>query len=276
MRDDVDPHCYWRADVWRRIVVIARGPVRQRARRGRDPDRLLLVRAPAVHGRPRRSTRSCTRARRSRRACGPATSSCAVNGHAIKNSQQVSDAIQRPGKITLVVRRAGALKTLAPDDPGEGQRRTALPGARVRDREGGQPALRARSAACARRAPTSGSRPRRPSPRSATSSRAAGATRSRARSASCSSRRRPMTRGRLPAPARPDLALARDLQPAAVPAARRRPHPVRADRVLPPEAARAGGLRARVADRHRRDADAVRAGLSNDVTHITNGPTIGP
>ena len=25
VRDDVDPNCYWRADVWRRIVVIARG-----------------------------------------------------------------------------------------------------------------------------------------------------------------------------------------------------------------------------------------------------------
>jgi len=43
-----------------------------------------------------------------------------VNGHAIKNSQQVSDAIQRPGKITLVVRRAGALKTLTPETPEKG------------------------------------------------------------------------------------------------------------------------------------------------------------
>ena len=77
VRDDVDPNCYWRADVWRRIVVIARGAVRQRARRRRDPDRLLLVRAPAVQrhdeGRPGRAREPGE----AERACGPATSSCA-------------------------------------------------------------------------------------------------------------------------------------------------------------------------------------------------------
>src|SRR4029077_7812690 len=44
----------------------------------------------------------------------------------------------------------------------------------------------------------------------------------------------------------------RALQPAAVPAAGRRPHPVRADRAGAPEAALARDLRARLAGRHLR------------------------
>ena len=199
-----------------------------------------------------------------------------VNGHAIKNSQQVSDAIQRPGKITLVVRRAGALKTLDAGDPGEGQRRTAIPGVRVRHREGGQPALRARRQRRARPAPTSGSRPRRPSPRSATSSRAAGATQISSPVGIVQQSQTSMTEGvypRLLALISLSLAIFNMLPflPldgghilfALIEFFRRRP--------LAREVYERVSLIGIVAM-----LMLFALGLSNDVAHITNGPTIGP
>ena len=119
MRDDVDPNCYWRADVWRRIVVIGAGPfanvlaavVILTAFFWSGPPQFKVTTKvdQVVHSSP---------AKQAGLRSGDVV--VRVNGRAIKNSQQVSDAIQRPGKITLVVRRAGALKTLTPETPEKG------------------------------------------------------------------------------------------------------------------------------------------------------------
>jgi regulator of sigma E protease len=119
VRDDVDPNCYWRADVWRRIVVIGAGPfanvlaavVILTAFFWSGPPQFKVTTKvdQVVHSSP---------AKQAGLRSGDVV--VRVNGHAIKNSQQVSDAIQRPGKITLVVRRAGALKTLTPETPEKG------------------------------------------------------------------------------------------------------------------------------------------------------------
>ena len=274
VRDDVDPNCYWRADVWRRIVVIGAGPfanvlaavVILTAFFWSGPPQFKVTTKvdQVVHSSP---------AKQAGLRSGDVV--VRVNGHAIKNSQQVSDAIQRPGKITLVVRRAGALKTLTPETPekgSDGRRYLGLVfgiakagnlhyGLGGSVRAAGSDIWFTTSATFTALGRHRLGRPAR---------RDLEPGRNRAAVADVHDR------GRLPAPARPDLALARDLQHAAVPAARRRPHPVRADRVLPPEAARAGGVRARVADRIVAMLMLFALGLSNDVTHITNGPTIGP
>jgi regulator of sigma E protease len=119
VRDDVDPNCYWRADVWRRIVVIAAGPFANVLAAvviltaffwsGPPQFRVTTKVDQVVHASPAKQS-----------GLRPGDVVVRVNGHAIKNSQQVSDAIQRPGKITLVVRRAGALKTLVPETPDKG------------------------------------------------------------------------------------------------------------------------------------------------------------
>jgi regulator of sigma E protease len=119
VRDDVDPRCYWRADVWRRVVVIAAGPF------ANVLAAVVILTAFFWSGPPqfRVTTKvdqvvSASPARHSGLRSGDVV--VRVNGHAVKNSQQVSDAIQRPGKITLVVRRSGTLKTLIPATPQKG------------------------------------------------------------------------------------------------------------------------------------------------------------
>jgi regulator of sigma E protease len=119
VRDDVDPHCYWRADVWRRVVVIAAGPF------ANVLAAVVILTAFFWSGPPQfRVTTKVDQVVHSSPASHAGLRSgdvvVRVNGHAVKNSQQVSDGIQRPGKITLVVRRGGSLKTLIPETPQKG------------------------------------------------------------------------------------------------------------------------------------------------------------
>ena len=207
-------------------------------------------------GRPGRRTR----ARRSRAGLRAGDLIVRVNGKARARTRAGQRTRSRsPGKITLVVRRAGALR----DARRRRRRRRAATGARylgfvVRDRARRQPALRPRRQRARGRLRSLVHDVRDVHARSATSSRAASATRSRARSASCSSRRRRINEGvypRLLALISLSLAIF-NLLPflpldgghilfALIEFFRRRP--------LAPR-----GLRARLADRHRRDADAVR------------------
>jgi regulator of sigma E protease len=119
VRDDVDPHCYWRADVWRRVVVIAAGPL------ANILTAVVILTAYFWSGPPQfKVTKQVEQianpspARQSGLQNGDLI--VRVNGTAATNSTQVSNAIQKPGKITLVVRRAGQLKTLAPVTPVKG------------------------------------------------------------------------------------------------------------------------------------------------------------
>jgi len=114
--DDVDPHCYWRADVWRRVVVIAAGPF------ANILTAVVILTAFFWSGPPQfKVTKtvdgiaSPSPAKQSGLKSGDLI--VRVNGKAVSNSNQVSDAIQKPGKITVVVRRDGELKTLTPVTP---------------------------------------------------------------------------------------------------------------------------------------------------------------
>jgi regulator of sigma E protease len=114
--DDVDPRCYWRADVWRRIVVIAAGPF------ANILTAVVILTAFFWSGPPQfKVTKTVDQiaspspARTSGLKSGDVI--VRVNGKAVSNSNQVSDAIQQPGKITVVVRRDGRLQTLAPVTP---------------------------------------------------------------------------------------------------------------------------------------------------------------
>jgi regulator of sigma E protease len=117
--DDVDPRCYWRADVWRRVVVIAAGPL------ANILTAVVILTAFFWSGPPQfkvtKKVESIAKPSPAR-ASGLQTGDLIVrvNGKAVGNSTQVSNAIQKPGKITLVVRRAGALRTLTPVTPQKG------------------------------------------------------------------------------------------------------------------------------------------------------------
>ena len=117
--DDVDPHCYWRADVWRRIVVIAAGPF------ANIVTAVVILTAFFWSGPPqfRVTTKvdqiaASSPAERSGLRSGDVV--LRVNGRRVTTSNAVSNAIQRPGKITLVVRRAGDVRTLVPATPKKG------------------------------------------------------------------------------------------------------------------------------------------------------------
>jgi regulator of sigma E protease len=117
--DDVDPRCYWRADVWRRIVVIAAGPF------ANIVTAIVILTAFFWSGPPQFKVTT-----KVDQVTAPSPAKQAglrggdivlrVNGKAVKSSNAVSNAIQRPGKITLVVRRAGQLRTLTPATPKKG------------------------------------------------------------------------------------------------------------------------------------------------------------
>ena len=117
--DDVDPRCYWRADVWRRIVVISAGPLANiltaivilTAYFGSSPPQFKVVTKVDQIASPSPAKQSGLRA---------GDLIVRVNGKAVHNSTQVSNAIQKPGTITLTVKRAGALRTLAPATPKKG------------------------------------------------------------------------------------------------------------------------------------------------------------
>jgi regulator of sigma E protease len=117
--DDVDPRCYWRADVWRRVVVIAAGPF------ANILTAIVILTAFFWSGPPQfKVTTKVDQVA----AASPAKQGglrggdlvLRVNGRAVKSSTAVSNAIQRPGRITLVVRRAGVVRTLAPATPKKG------------------------------------------------------------------------------------------------------------------------------------------------------------
>jgi regulator of sigma E protease len=116
VRDDVDPHCYWRADVWRRVVVIAAGPFANLLAA------VVILTAFFWSGPPRIDVTT-----RVDQIVSPSPAKASglrvgdkivrVNGVAARDSTVVSNQIQKPGKITLVVRRAGVLHTLTPETP---------------------------------------------------------------------------------------------------------------------------------------------------------------
>jgi regulator of sigma E protease len=117
--DDVDPRCYWRADVWRRVVVIFAGPF------ANIVTAVVILTAFFWSSPPQfKVTKTVDQIA----ASSPAKQSgllkgdviLRVNGKVVSNSTQVSNAIQRPGKVTLVVRRAGSVRTLAPATPKTG------------------------------------------------------------------------------------------------------------------------------------------------------------
>ena len=116
VRDDVDPRCYWRADVWRRVVVIAAGPFANLL------TAVVILTAFFWSGPPQfKVTTKVDQVV----AVSPAHNSglrsgdvvVRVNGRLMRDSEAVSNAIQRPGKITLQVRRNGVLRTLTPETP---------------------------------------------------------------------------------------------------------------------------------------------------------------
>jgi regulator of sigma E protease len=116
VRDDVDPRCYWRADVWRRIVVIAAGPLANLVAA------VVILTAFFYSGPPQFKVTTkvdqivaSSPAKLSGLRAGDVI--VRVNGVAAKSSEVVSNQIQKPGKITLVVRRAGVLRTLTPETP---------------------------------------------------------------------------------------------------------------------------------------------------------------
>jgi regulator of sigma E protease len=116
VRDDVDPHCYWRADVWRRIVVIAAGPFANLVAA------VVILTAFFWSGPPQfkvttKVDQIVASSPAKQSGLRPGDEIVRVNGVAAKNSEVVSDQIQKPGKITLVVRRAGELRTLTPETP---------------------------------------------------------------------------------------------------------------------------------------------------------------
>jgi regulator of sigma E protease len=118
--DDVDPRCYWRADVWRRVVVIAAGPF------ANILTAVVILTAFFWSGPPQfKVTKTVDQiaspspAKQSGLKSGDLI--VRVNGKAVSDSNQVSDAIQKPGKMTVVVRRGGALKTLTPVAPVKGK-----------------------------------------------------------------------------------------------------------------------------------------------------------
>jgi regulator of sigma E protease len=118
--DDVDPRCYWRADVWRRVVVIAAGPF------ANIVTAIVILTAFFWSGPPQFKVTT-----KVDQVVSPSPAKGAgllggdlivrVNGKAVTNSNQVSAAIQRPGTITLTVRRAGVLRTLRPATPEKGK-----------------------------------------------------------------------------------------------------------------------------------------------------------
>ena len=120
VRDDVDPRCYWRADVWRRVVVIAAGPL------ANILTAVVILTAYFWSGPPQFKV---TKTVDGIASPSPAKASglrsgdvvIRVNGKAVATTTEVSDAIQRPGTMTLVVRRAGRLRTLAPVTPQRGR-----------------------------------------------------------------------------------------------------------------------------------------------------------
>jgi regulator of sigma E protease len=119
VRDDVDPRCYWRAEVWRRVVVIAAGPLANIL--------TAIVILTAYFGSSPPQFKVVTKVDQVA-AASPAKQSgllegdriVRVNGTAVHTSNQVANAIQRPGKITLSVKRDGVLRTLAPATPKKG------------------------------------------------------------------------------------------------------------------------------------------------------------
>jgi regulator of sigma E protease len=118
--DDVDPRCYWRADVWRRVVVIAAGPF------ANIVTAVVILTAFFWSGPPQfKVTKTVDQIANPSPAHQSGLTSgdliVRVNGKAVTSSNQVSDAIQKPGTITLVVRRAGELKTLTPVTPQKGR-----------------------------------------------------------------------------------------------------------------------------------------------------------
>jgi regulator of sigma E protease len=116
VRDDVDPRCYWRADVWRRVVVIAAGPFANLL------TAVVILTAFFWSGPP--EFKVTTKVDQIA-APSPAKSTglrsgdliVRVDGKAVSSSTQVSDAIQHAGPVTLVVRRRGTLQTLVPQTP---------------------------------------------------------------------------------------------------------------------------------------------------------------
>ncbi len=117
--DDVDPRCYWRADVWRRVVVIAAGPF------ANILTAIVILTAFFWSGPPefKVTTKvdqiaSPSPAKKTGLLRGDIV--MRVNGHAVRTSKAVSDAIQRPGKVTLVVKRGGGQRTLVPETPQKG------------------------------------------------------------------------------------------------------------------------------------------------------------
>jgi regulator of sigma E protease len=120
VNDDVDPRCYWRADVWRRIVVIAAGPVANLV------TAVVILTAFFWSGPPKLEITT-----KVDQVVNPSPAKHAgllrgdlivrVNGKVVKSSNQVSNAIQRPGTITLGVRRDGVLRTLEPATPEKGK-----------------------------------------------------------------------------------------------------------------------------------------------------------
>jgi regulator of sigma E protease len=119
VRDDVDPRCYWRAAVWRRITVIFAGPFAN-----------LVVAAVILTGFFWSGPPQFAVTTKVDQVVKPSPAYAAglrpgdrilkINGVRAKSSTVVSNAIQKPGKMTLIVRRAGAQRTLVSEAPQKG------------------------------------------------------------------------------------------------------------------------------------------------------------
>ena len=228
-----------------------RRPGRQPDRGVRDPDGLLRRSAsPSTCRRP-----PCNQVQVSspaeRMGLKPGDVVIAAQGKPVKDSQALRKVITTSPTVTLQVRRGGAVRTLGPADAAQGRRPARCSASSSTSAATARcTSARWHSVKLAERGGLAGHEGHRRW-RSRTSSRAATAATSRASSASCSSSRRAVGDGLYLEQLALAVALARALQPAAVPAARRRSHPVRADRAPAPQAARARGLRARLDGRHR-------------------------
>jgi regulator of sigma E protease len=120
VRDDVDPRCYWRAAVWRRITVIFAGPLANLV------TAVVILTAFFWSGPPQFSVTTQVD-----QVVSPSPAKAAgllagdrilrINGVKATSSEVVSKAIQKPGKMTLVVRRADAVRTLTAEAPQKGK-----------------------------------------------------------------------------------------------------------------------------------------------------------
>jgi regulator of sigma E protease len=116
VRDDVDPRCYWRADIWRRIVVIFAGPLVNivaavlilTAFFWSGPPNFAVAKTVDQIVKPSPALASGLR---------PGDRIVKVNGKLVKDTDAVSAAIQKPGKITLLVQRGERRLTLRPEAP---------------------------------------------------------------------------------------------------------------------------------------------------------------